>query len=61
MSDPIFQDAYARVRGRYADLAWFALSPSEIADSIYREMRLIDKERLSAPRPNSEKAAAAAQ
>jgi hypothetical protein len=47
MSDRIFQDAYARVRGRHNDQAWFALSPREIADSIYREMRIIDRERLT--------------
>ncbi len=47
MSDRIFQDAYARVRGRHSDQAWFALSPREITDSIYREIRLIDRERLA--------------
>jgi hypothetical protein len=46
MSDQIFQDAYARVRGRHDDRAWFALSPREITDSIYREMRMIDRERM---------------
>jgi hypothetical protein len=46
MSDQIFQDAYARVRGRHTDLAWFALTPREITDSIYREIRVIDRERL---------------
>ena len=46
MSDQIFQDAYARVRGRHTDQAWFALSPREITDSIYREIRVIDSERL---------------
>jgi hypothetical protein len=46
MSDQIFQDAYARVRARHTDQAWFALSPREITDSIYREIRLIDDERL---------------
>jgi hypothetical protein len=45
MSDHIFQDAYTRVRGRHDDQAWFALSPREITDSIYREIRLIDRER----------------
>ena len=34
MRDQIFQDAYARVRGRYTDQAWFALSPREITDAI---------------------------
>lgn len=47
MSDQVFQSAYARVRGRHSDQAWFALSPREITDSIYREIRVIDVERLS--------------
>ena len=46
MTDQIFQSAYARVRGRHDDQSWFALSPREITDSIYREIRLIDLERL---------------
>ena len=46
MSDHIFQDAFARVRSRHDDQAWFALSPREITDSIYREIRIIDHERL---------------
>ena len=46
MSDQIFQVAYARVRGRHSDHAWFAMSPREIADFIYREIRVIDRERL---------------
>jgi hypothetical protein len=48
MSDQVFQNAYARVRGRHNDQTWFALSPREITDSIYREIRLIDGERLQA-------------
>jgi hypothetical protein len=47
MSDQIFQDAYARVRGRHDDQAWFSLSPREITTSIYREIRVIDLERLA--------------
>jgi hypothetical protein len=46
MSDHIFQDAYARVRGRHDDQSWFALSPREITDSIYREIRMLDRERM---------------
>ncbi len=46
MSDQVFQTAYARVRRRHSDQAWFALSPREITDSIYREIRIIDSERL---------------
>ena len=47
MSDHIFQDAYARVRCRHDDKAWFALSPRQITDAIYREIRAIDRERIS--------------
>jgi hypothetical protein len=46
MNDHIFQDAYTRVRGRHDDLAWFALSPRQITDAIYREIRNIDRERM---------------
>jgi hypothetical protein len=46
MSDQIFQVAYSRVRGCHDDQAWFALSPRQITDSIYREIRLIDRERV---------------
>jgi len=48
MSDQVFQNAYARVRGRHTDQTWFALSPREITDSIYREIRIIDVERVRA-------------
>jgi hypothetical protein len=47
VNDDIFQDAYARVRGRHDDKAWFALSPRQITDLIYCEIRIIDHERLS--------------
>jgi len=46
VNDQIFQDAYARVRGGHDDQAWFSLSPRQITDLIYREIRLIDRERL---------------
>jgi hypothetical protein len=46
VSDQVFQNAYARVRGRHTDESWCALSPREITDSIYREIRVIDSERL---------------
>jgi hypothetical protein len=47
MNDQIFQDAYSRVRGRHDDQSWFALSPREITTLIYREIRVIDLERLA--------------
>lgn len=46
MSEHTFQEAYTRVRARHDNHAWFALSPREITDSIYREIRAIDCERL---------------
>lgn len=45
MSDGSFQEAYARVRSRYTDHAWIALTPRQITDAIYREIRQIDAER----------------
>lgn len=48
MTEHTFQDAYTRVRGRHSDQTWFALSQREITDSIYREMRVLDRERFIA-------------
>jgi len=45
MSDGSFQQAYARVRSRFSDQAWIALTPRQITDAIYREIRQIDAER----------------
>jgi hypothetical protein len=61
MSEQVFQDAYARVRGRHSDQAWFALSPREITDSIYREIRIIDSERLRLTEPGAVQIAMAAE
>jgi hypothetical protein len=61
MRDQIFQDAYARVRGRYTDQAWFALSPREITDAIYAEIRAIDQERLASSATNEQPVAFAAE
>jgi hypothetical protein len=61
MSDQIFQNAYARVRGRHSDQAWFALTPREITDLIYREMRVIDRERLRCPEVDESRMAVAAE
>ncbi len=47
MTDHIFQEAYARVRGRHDDKTWFALAPREITELIYREIRIMDRERLA--------------
>jgi len=46
MSDQIFLDAYARVRNAYSEEAWLALDPRQITAAIYREIRLLDAERL---------------
>jgi hypothetical protein len=46
MSDHTFQDAYVRVRARYDDRSWFSLSPRQITDAIYQEIRALDRERL---------------
>ena len=61
MSDQVFQNAYARVRGRHSDQAWFALSPREITDSIYREIRIIDSEHLRLTEAGSVQIAMAAE
>ena len=49
MSNRTFQEAYDRVRSRYDDLEWQALTPRQIADAIYREIRAIDAENNSEP------------
>jgi hypothetical protein len=61
MSDQVFLDAYARVRSRHTDQTWFALSPREITDSIYREIRVIDSERLTGTTTNAAVMAIAAE
>jgi hypothetical protein len=61
MSDQIFQDAYARVRGRHSDQDWFALSPREITDAIYREIRVIDSERVTKAATDARPMAVAAE
>ena len=53
MSDHIFEDAYGRVRARHSDQEWFSLTPRQITEAIYREMRVIDQERLAAAEPPS--------
>jgi hypothetical protein len=61
MNDHIFQDAYARVRSLHDDQAWFALSPRQITDSIYREIRNIDRERMMSAEANFVPMAVAAE
>ena len=47
MSDQIFEEAYNRVRARFSDEAWYALSPRALTDAIYKEIREIDAERIA--------------
>jgi hypothetical protein len=46
MNDAVFRGAYVRVRARYDDQAWAALPSKDVTDLIYREIRVIDLERL---------------
>ncbi|PPQ30137.1 hypothetical protein [Rhodopila globiformis] len=59
MRDPTFQDAYARVRGRFSDHDWLNLPPRKITDLIYREMRVIDLHRAADMDANTQNAIAA--
>jgi hypothetical protein len=45
MSDRTFQEAYARARGSYNNIDWQTLSPHQLTEAIYRELRAIDAER----------------
>jgi hypothetical protein len=49
MGDTIFQKAYARVRARYSEEQWLALTPRQITEAIYREIRQLDAERTQTP------------
>jgi hypothetical protein len=42
MTDPVFQKAYENVRNSYSYEAWNALTPREITEAIYQEIRRID-------------------
>ena len=47
VTDPVFQQAFETVRKSYSDEAWNALTPRQISDAIYREIRRIDAERAA--------------
>lgn len=47
MTDPVFHQAYETVRSRYSDEAWSALTPRQITEAIYREIRGIDAGRAA--------------
>ncbi len=61
MSDSTFQAAYSRVRAHHDDMSWFALSPQQITDLIYREIRAIDRECIMAQSAGDDSPAAAAE
>jgi len=42
MADPVFLQAYETVRRSYSDQAWNALTPRQITDALYQEIRRID-------------------
>jgi hypothetical protein len=46
MSDHVFQEAYDRVRSRHSPQEWFSMTPREITEAIFREIRAIDLDRL---------------
>lgn len=45
MTDPVFQRAYELVRGSYSADGWAALTPRQITEAIYREIRRLDADR----------------
>ena len=47
MTDPVFHEAYETVRARYTSESWAALTPRQIANEIYREIRSIDAGRAA--------------
>ena len=51
MTDAIFQIAYKRVRSRYTEDAWVALSPRQVTEAIYSEIREIDLQRYAESNP----------
>jgi hypothetical protein len=42
MSDPVFQQAFETVRNSWSNEAWSMLTPRQITEAIYREIRRID-------------------
>jgi CheY-like chemotaxis protein len=45
MDDPAFKNAFANIRLKHGPQGWFKLSPRQIADEIYREIRAFDAEK----------------
>jgi hypothetical protein len=50
MTDRTFQEAYDRAQSSYNNNDWQALSPHQVTEAIYRELRAIDAERNQNPR-----------
>jgi hypothetical protein len=55
MNDPVFHEAYPRVRRRHGDLEWQTMRHPQVAEKIYREVRALDAERNPTPRPKAPK------
>jgi len=51
MRDPVFQRAYDAVRRAYTDTEWGALTPRQITEAIYDEIRRIDRGDADGPPP----------
>jgi hypothetical protein len=45
--DQVFADAFRVARTGYSDGAWESLAPREKTQAIYREMRRLDRNRLT--------------
>ena len=41
-SDPIFRQAFDNVRGRHSAQEWLLISPQQITQEIYAELRRLD-------------------
>jgi hypothetical protein len=41
VNEQVFEEAYVRVRRRYSNVDWKALSRRDIDDAIYREIQII--------------------
>lgn len=56
MTDPVFQEAYDNVRRFHSKEGWSALTPRQITEAIYQEIRRIDALRArqaKAPPPDA--------
>jgi hypothetical protein len=49
MNEQVFEEAYVRVRRRYSNVDWKALSRKDIDDAIYREIEVITAKRSRNP------------